>query len=1141
MVVWIQAMIPGSSVTNLTTDWQSGFALLSLIDAIKPGLVPPLSTLDPSKGLSNCMMAMKIAKNHLKIPQVLNAEDIVNLNVDEISMMTYLSYFCDPAANKLIRWVQKMIPHMNIKNLTTDWNDGLALAALLDARFPGVFPDAPMLQARECYQTIERCFAICKDKMGFEPVITIKELMNPNIDELLMLSFLAAIRSGSLIALPDEIDVSGPGLESAQVGRQTSFTVDCTCGGPGKLFLDIYNTSIGKQVKHTMYESKPLIHTVKYQPTDGGDLSVEILWSGNPVPGSPYRVRVTDSAQLKIIDLCNHSTTVNVNQTVSLDLDATKSGRGNLKAYYQYADNEEAMTARVQENYDQTYTLHYEFPRSGQASLHLFWNGEELQQCTVKYDIVNSDHYTLIDPPDEQLFHTMYPVKFQIEAESGAALPLLTTIASCGDIIVPLEMKNIEDCTGTASFVPTIPGEYKIEVSCANRHILGSPFQIYAVDASQCFLANTLPKTLAVGISHEFQLETKEAGPGGASFDIEDKDVNKVFQVSAVEKGTMILFGVTPLLCGSYLASLKWSDQHISCSPFRVSVCDPSKCKVQPNLCEVKSIPVGKPLNFVVVTKGAGPGVKPVVKAQGISALYNADIDMFDQDEYSVTLVPWEVGKLEVSVLWGGHPIPNSPFELEVLGFHSGMCTAQGEGLQRALTTVPAQFVVISDQPKLIADGYLVIKVTSVVKKNECKVRARDNMDGTYNIAYLAPQVGAYLISITVHGDHIPGSPFKMNAILGPDASKCIAYGPALERTTILNIGKPIDFSVDTHTAGNGELTVKAVGPAGALATVYTSKGDSPGVYDIRLDPIRHGKYRVSIKWSNKHIPDSPFLLKIFPGVDPTKCRAFGPGLEDREVGEPTHFIIETKNAGAGTLKVRLHGVSDAFNIDISPKDPQDVRTLQARYNPPRGGDYLITIKWDDINIPGSPFKVTVFGDNGMLQEVVHRPIPKSLSDEGFDFDDEEEDYFSEEQQYNKKTMKKSLSDSSDFDREQNVTQEQMPDFGSVGKKGYKKNFAPNQVFKIKSDTTTTSFPKTKTRSLSPTYATHMYPGMPGAYPGMPGAYPGMPGAYPVRPGGYGATVQVRPMMPMMAPQMHVQPMRVQQRRKKQQQPKRYH
>ena len=94
-------------------------------------------------------------------------------------------------------------------------------------------------------------------------------------------------------------------------------------------------------------------------------------------------------------------------------------------------------------------------------------------------------------------------------------------------------------------------------------------------------------------------------------------------------------------------------------------------------------------------------------------------------------------------------------------------------------------------------------------------------------------------------------------------------------------------------------------------------------------------------------------LLLTPPGADPTKCKASGPGLQDGNVGDPGWFIIETRDAGAGTLQVRLHGVKDAFKIDIKPKDSKDMRTLEARYDATKPGDYLITIKWSDVHIPG--------------------------------------------------------------------------------------------------------------------------------------------------------------------------------------------
>ncbi len=108
---------------------------------------------------------------------------------------------------------------------------------------------------------------------------------------------------------------------------------------------------------------------------------------------------------------------------------------------------------------------------------------------------------------------------------------------------------------------------------------------------------------------------------------------------------------------------------------------------------------------------------------------------------------------------------------------------------------------------------------------------------------------------------------------------------------------------------------------------------------------------------------NSPFILRIYPGVDASKCLAYGPGLENGVVGVPTSFTVETTDAGPGTLRMCLHGMKDAFKIDIKQKDAKNVRTLIARYYPKKPGDYLVSIVWSDQHIPGSPFKVKITGE----------------------------------------------------------------------------------------------------------------------------------------------------------------------------------
>ncbi|KAI1229522.1 hypothetical protein IHE44_0001748, partial [Lamprotornis superbus] len=90
---WIQNRLPQLPITNFSKDWQSGRALGALVDSCAPGLCPDWDSWDPSRPVDNAREAMQQADEWLGIPQVITPEEIVDPNVDEHSVMTYLSQF----------------------------------------------------------------------------------------------------------------------------------------------------------------------------------------------------------------------------------------------------------------------------------------------------------------------------------------------------------------------------------------------------------------------------------------------------------------------------------------------------------------------------------------------------------------------------------------------------------------------------------------------------------------------------------------------------------------------------------------------------------------------------------------------------------------------------------------------------------------------------------------------------------------------------------------------------------------------------------------------------------------------------------------------------------------------------------------
>lgn len=956
MIHWLQSILPEWKITNLNTDWNDGRCLMALIGEVKPGVGHDVRGLDPTKRRQNCARALTIAANHLKIPQLIAPEDLSNPNIDDLSVMTYLSYYCEPAKQRLLKWIKRVIPHMRITNFGSDWVDGRAFGALLDACFPGFFPGWHQLEPGKTKENMSQILPLVKRSLGIEVDFTAAELARGEVEELKVMTFVNSVRHGKLLSLPNEVVVSGPGLQKAVLGKETNFEIDTTQAGPGKLFIDAYYEN-GLKVTFSIRERLAGIITLTYTPEMCGVVNFDILWSDTPIPRSPFSVLVSDSQLIRIVDFQHHPTTVQVNQNLELLLNTRVAGtKGRVFARLEYGQKSVHSTEALLTSYpDGTVKLSYRPAVAGRAILRIFWNDEELTHLAINYNVIDNMQYRIIAKPEEKVYRTFQHANFQVKSDSGQ-LNVLKMTANYDDLQIPISFSTIQGNVGHASFVPTLPGTYRIEVSCVEKLIEGTPFTIEVADPSRCKLVGTLPKYLKLNSPYEFRIDTGDAGKGMLEVTCPDRDVSRLFETSVhnLACGDSQGVVVTPRQKGNYLLGITFFGGHIPSSPFQVTVVDPSQCSVSGEVFKRGKAVVGKQIQFQITRMGLGKELKPQVKASGPSAKYMAEVSTNDDCIYFVRFTPWEIGTHEISITYGGFDIPMSPFRVGVQGFDSDICSATGAGLQQALSRVPAQFVILAKQAGLIEDGILAVSIHNVTQPIDCRVRIRDNKNGTYQVAYLVNLPGAYLINILAAGAHIPGSPFRLTAKPGPEPDKCSMWGPALQPNALLTIGKPIDFQVSTTGAGTGNLTVKAVGPGGTQARVYLAKPEErTGTYDVKLDPVRHGKYRLSVKWAGQHIPGSPQILKVYAGADASKCRAHGPGLEDGRVGRPSTFVIETRDAGAGTLKVRLHGVKNAFKIELAPKDQMDQRTLHARYNPRKPGDYLITIKWDEKNIPG--------------------------------------------------------------------------------------------------------------------------------------------------------------------------------------------
>lgn len=79
------------NVCDLTSSWRDGLAFCALLHRFNPELLD-FDDLSKEDALKNNELAFKVAQDKLKVPALLDAEDLVSMDViDELSVMTYVS------------------------------------------------------------------------------------------------------------------------------------------------------------------------------------------------------------------------------------------------------------------------------------------------------------------------------------------------------------------------------------------------------------------------------------------------------------------------------------------------------------------------------------------------------------------------------------------------------------------------------------------------------------------------------------------------------------------------------------------------------------------------------------------------------------------------------------------------------------------------------------------------------------------------------------------------------------------------------------------------------------------------------------------------------------------------------------------
>ncbi|XP_067854900.1 filamin-B isoform X1 [Heptranchias perlo] len=981
---WIQNKLPDLPITNFSQDWKDGKALGALVDSCAPGLCPDWEIWDSAKPVDNAREAMQQADDWLGVPQVIAPEEIIHQNVDEQSVMTYLSQF--PKAK--LKPGAPLKPKLNPKKARA-YGPGIepvGNVVMRPAKFTVetisagqgevmVFVDDPEGQREEAKVTNNN------DKNKTYSVVYVAKVAGHHK--------ITVLFAGQHISKsPFEVNIDkaqgdaskvtarGPGLESTGniANKPTYFDIYTAGAGVGHVAVVIVDPQ-GSNNTDLMIEDKGNNnYRCSYRPVQAGHHTIRIAFADSPIPKSPYSVNIGEACNPNACRATGRGLQpkgLRIRQVADFKVDTKGAGSGDLNVMVKGPKGLE-QPVKQRDLLDGGDALPYEYypVAPGKHIVTITWGGHNIPRSPFEIQIGPEAGPQKIRAWGPGLEGGVVGKSADFVVETIGTDVGVLGFAVEGPSQAKIECDDKSDGSCDVRYWPTEPGEYAVHVLCDDEDIMDSPFMATIQPALSSFHPDKV-KAYGPGLEKtgcivhqpaEFTVDAKDAGKAPLKIYAQDSEGIPI-HVQVKNKGDGITAcSYTPTKPIKHTVAVAWGGVNVSNSPFRINIgqgSHPQKVKVFGPGVERTGLKANEPTHFTVDCTEAGEGdVSVGVKCEAhVISISEEDID-FDiitnpNDTFTVKYMPPAAGRYTIKVLFAGQEIPISPFRVKVDPSHDARkVKAEGPGLNKTGVELgkPTHFTVFT---KGAGKAPLNACFSGPGKGDTVSdFEIIDNYDYSQTVKYTPLQQGNMEIAVTYGGDPIPKSPFNIEVASPLDLNKIVVN--CLENR--VEVGKDQQFTVNTKGAGGqGKVDVKISSPSRKPVPCVVEPVNKDACV-AKYIPKEEGLYIVDVMYDGNPIVGSPFTVDAALPPDPSKVRAYGPGLKSGLVGKSAEFTIDTKGAGTGGLGLTVEGPCEA---KIECSDNGD-GTCSVSYLPNEAGEYLVNILFEEVHIPGSPFKADV-------------------------------------------------------------------------------------------------------------------------------------------------------------------------------------
>ena len=772
-------------------------------------------------------------------------------------------------------------------------------------------------------------------------------------------------------------------------GRPAVLLFDTKNAGRGKFRARVAGLATGQtEVSYNPLSDSQHIYEVSFTPQKADTYLVDVYWENDPVPGSPFYVKIVYPDEVIVTEPSKDS--ISLKNPFHYEVDTTNAGPGELTIKCEIKGKDDEVEAIITEDPDDAdkYTITVYPKAEGVYSLSIFFHESHVKRSPFEVDlvpkVVNETHTMdrlkeaetkiSIDitpspspppkPAPEAIIPTVQrmfvgdPFSCVIGKENLEVLASMTATA-VGEKTGPATIitKCNEEDLPCFFFNPDVADRYTVEIKMNGSLLADNLYiidYIYPIDASKCIIfgAEGLDKKLPIDGKVTFGVDASRAGDGKLAASIDGSPSAMIDVTSTEENPHIYHISYVPTVGGTHKINLLWAGEPIPNSPVILDI----------DSGDIPTFYVNKPFVIHFTTDCDAKKIESYAIHEDTCHRYVLKIGKRKQGKLKLILYAKQPGIHSVHILIDGKEVHGSPFKVLFVESDPSACGII-DTPEKPLVGEETSFKV---DVKKAGQGDLHIKAT-VPRGGKTDVTHIDHKNGLYSVIFTPKVAGDHSFRVSWGGMEIPDSPVKMRVI--PDDPATLASKQTASKVYVvkernnksvfnekLSVSNPAFFKLCTKDAGKGELDIRVRGPikAGIEMNVVDQ---AKAIYGCKVHPRASGKYLISILWNGFSIPGSPFQLN-FTSDKTYMINKLNLETDYFTIGSSEDYIIDC-GRHTGKLNVKCYPES-AAQVELSPVQERD-NTYLCKITPQNAGNRTMHITYDDKDILDSPYVVQFY------------------------------------------------------------------------------------------------------------------------------------------------------------------------------------